>query len=195
MIFYQIWWFSSICHPHALVIFRQQKIESQNQIVRLSNKAVQCLIQGISHWSVRKCIFEVKEAVVVIEVIMADGANEAIEVIRFTQELEFNNLMARIILFWCFENRNFLGRNMEFQIQFWHPSDLRLWRTDSVIYVKIDWRKSNAHCYWTCLYRKISPLSLRPNYFQTFQCKTPCSNRILCTSRRFVSKMALVESD
>ena len=30
---------------------------------------------------------------------MADGANEATEVIRFTQELEFDNAMARIIFF------------------------------------------------------------------------------------------------
>ena len=37
------------------------------------------------------CIFEVKEAV---EVIMADGAKEATEVVRFTLELEFNNIMA-----------------------------------------------------------------------------------------------------
>ena len=34
--------------------------------------------------------------------------------------------MAGIILFWCFENINFLGRIMEFKFQFWHPSDLRL---------------------------------------------------------------------
>ena len=47
-------------------------------------------------------ILEVKEAVEVIEaaeVIMADGANEATEVITFTYELEFDNIMARIILF------------------------------------------------------------------------------------------------
>ena len=30
---------------------------------------------------------------------MADGANEATEVVRFTLELVFDNLMARIILF------------------------------------------------------------------------------------------------
>ena len=71
------------------------------------------------------CIFgnlEVKEAVGVIEaveVIMADGANEAAEVIRFTQELKFDNLMARIILCSCFENINFLGRIMKFHVQFW----------------------------------------------------------------------------
>ena len=51
------------------------------------------------------CIFgnlEVKEALEVIEtveVIMADGVNEATEVVRFAQELEFNNLIARIIKF------------------------------------------------------------------------------------------------
>ena len=45
---------------------------------------------------------------------MADGANEATEVVRFTYEFEFNNLMAGI---------------MEFKVQFWHPSDLRLWRS------------------------------------------------------------------
>ena len=54
---------------------------------------------------------------------MADGANEATEVVRFTYEFEFNNLMAGI---------------MEFKVQFWHPSDLRLWRTGYVIYVKND---------------------------------------------------------
>ena len=44
---------------------------------------------------------EVKEAVEVIEAVevtMAEGANKATEVVRFTQELEFNNLMARISL-------------------------------------------------------------------------------------------------
>ena len=39
------------------------------------------------------------EVIKAVEVIMADGANEATEVVRFTQELEFNNLMAIIILF------------------------------------------------------------------------------------------------
>ena len=39
------------------------------------------------------------EVIEVVEVIIADGANETTEVIRFTKELEFNNLMARIILF------------------------------------------------------------------------------------------------
>ena len=29
------------------------------------------------------------------------------------------------------------GRIMKFQVQFWHPSNLRLWRTGYVIYVKI----------------------------------------------------------
>ena len=45
---------------------------------------------------------------------------------------------------------------MEFQVKFWYPSDLRLWRNRCVIYVKIDWWNSNAHCPWTCLQRKIS---------------------------------------
>ena len=66
--------------------------------------------------------------------------------------------MAKIILFWCFENINFLGRIMEFQVQFWHPSDLRLWRTGCAIYVKIDWWNSNVQCCWTCLQRKISKI-------------------------------------
>ena len=35
-------------------------------------------------------IFKVRETV---EVIMVDGANEAIEVVGFTQDLEFNNLI------------------------------------------------------------------------------------------------------
>ena len=58
-------------------------------------------------------IFEVKEAVEVIEaveaveVILPDGANEATEVVRFTYELEFNNQMARNILFCCFEDMIF----------------------------------------------------------------------------------------
>ena len=33
----------------------------------------------------------------------------------------------------------FSVRIMKFQVQLWHPSDLRLWRTGYVIYVKIDW--------------------------------------------------------
>ena len=64
--------------------------------------------------------------------------------------------MARII--WMFWNIIFLGRIMEFQVQFWHPSDLRLWRTGYVIYVKIDWWNSNAHCSRTCLQRKINKI-------------------------------------
>ena len=66
--------------------------------------------------------------------------------------------MAKIILFWCFENINFLGRIMEFQVQFWHPSDLRLWRTGCAIYVQIDCWNSNVQCCWTCLQRKISKI-------------------------------------
>ena len=66
--------------------------------------------------------------------------------------------MARIILFWCFENINIYGRIMKFQVQFWHSSDLRLWRTGYVIYVKIDWWNSNAHCSKTCLQRKINKI-------------------------------------
>ena len=66
--------------------------------------------------------------------------------------------MARIILFWCFENIIFFGRIRKFQVQFWHPSDLRLWRTGYVIYVKIDWwnslllnmhSKKNPQNYWS----------------------------------------------
>ena len=44
-------------------------------------------------------VIEDVEVIEVIEVIIADGANETTEVIRFSKELEFNNLMARIILF------------------------------------------------------------------------------------------------
>ena len=47
---------------------------------------------------------------------------------------------------------------MEFQVQFWHPSDLRLWRTSFAINVKIDWWNSNVQCCWTCLQRKISKI-------------------------------------
>ena len=60
---------------------------------------------------------------------MTDGANKVTEVVRFTSDLEFNNVMAKFTLFGCFENINFLGRIMEFQVQFRYPLDLRLWRT------------------------------------------------------------------
>ena len=60
-----------------------------------------------------------------------------------------------LIMWWIessyFDNINFLGRIMKSQVQFWHPSALRLWRTACVIYVKIDWWNSNAHCCWTCI--------------------------------------------
>ena len=41
--------------------------------------------------------------------------------------------------FVVFKTWFFSVRIMKFQVQFWHPSDLRLWRTGYVIYVKIDW--------------------------------------------------------
>ena len=41
--------------------------------------------------------------------------------------------------FVVFKTWFFSVRIMKFQVQLWHPSDLRLWRTDYVIYVKIDW--------------------------------------------------------
>ena len=59
---------------------------------------------------------------------------------------------------------------MEFQVQFWHPSDLRLWRTGYVIYVKIDWWNSNAHYSRTCLQRKINKIigpSIPQNHLQS----------------------------
>ena len=43
---------------------------------------------------------------------------------------------------------------MKFQVQFWYPSDLKLWRTGYVIYIEIDWWNPNAHCSRTCLQRK-----------------------------------------
>ena len=61
------------------------------------------------------------------------------------------NAVDRIILIWWFENINFLGRIMEFEVRFWYPSNLRLWRIGCVIYVKNDWWNSNAHCCSTCL--------------------------------------------
>ena len=67
-------------------------------------------------------------------------------------------VMDRIILFWCFKNINFWGRILEFRVQFWYPSDWRLWRTDCVIYVKIDWWNSNAHCFWERLHIKIKKI-------------------------------------
>ena len=59
--------------------------------------------------------FEGKEAMEVIEaveVIMADGA---IEVVKFPLDLEFNNLMARISLFWCFKKKNFWVESCNFK--------------------------------------------------------------------------------
>ena len=87
--------------------------------------------------------------------------------------------MAKITLFWCFENINFVGRIMELQVQFWHSSDLTLWRTGYVIYTKIDGWHSNAHCSWTGLQRKINKIidpSTHQNHllFRTFQFETPC---------------------
>ena len=41
--------------------------------------------------------------------------------------------------FVVFKTWFFSVRIMKFQVQLWHPSDLRLWRTGYVIYVKIDW--------------------------------------------------------
>ena len=66
--------------------------------------------------------------------------------------------MTKIIFFGCFKNLDFWGRIMEFQVQFWHPSDLRLWRTGCAIYVQIDCWNSNVQCCWTCLQRKISKI-------------------------------------
>ena len=47
---------------------------------------------------------------------------------------------------------------MELQVQFWHSSDLTLWRTGYVIYTKIDGWHSNAHCSWSGLQRKINKI-------------------------------------
>ena len=71
---------------------------------------------------------------------------------------------------WGHHHEVISGRIMKYQVQFWHPSDLRLWRTGYVIYVKIDWWKSNAHCTRTCLHRKINKIiepSTPQNYLQT----------------------------
>ena len=78
--------------------------------------------------------------------------------------------MARIILFWFFENINYFVRILKFQVQFWHPSDLRLWRTGYVIYVKNDWWISNAQHSRTCLQRKINKIvdpSIPQNHLQS----------------------------
>ena len=56
-------------------------------------------------------VFETKEAVEVIkvsDVILAVEVLETTEVFRTTQVIEIENLMARIILFRCFE-KNFFG--------------------------------------------------------------------------------------
>ena len=50
--------------------------------------------------------------------------------------------MARITLFWCFENYIFLTRMMEFQVKFCHHSGLRLWRTWMLFLTKSKGHKS-----------------------------------------------------
>ena len=67
-----------------------------------------------------------------IEVIMADGANQATEVIRFTQKLEFNNLIARILLllgssdkYWSYKcfNPYFLDQPVRIFVNGWKFSN------------------------------------------------------------------------
>ena len=72
--------------------------------------------------------------------------------------------------FVVFKTWFFSVRIMKFQVQLWHPSDLRLWRTGYVIYVKNDWWISNAHCSRTCLQRKINKIfdpSIPQNHLQS----------------------------
>ena len=105
--------------------------------------------------------------------------------------------MARMIFFWGFENIIFFGRILKFLVQFWHPSDLRLWRIGYVIYVKKDWWISNAHCSRTCHQRKIKKLlilpSLRTIYNRTFQCETlklikPLTNK-QCILNKWITQL------
>ena len=91
--------------------------------------------------------------------------------------------MARIILFWCFENSNCLGRIMKSQVQFWHPSDLRLWRTGCIFNVKIDETQipiAPEHAFKEKSAKILILLPLRTVYFRTFQCETS-SNKETCT--------------
>ena len=61
-------------------------------------------------------------------------------------------LMARIILFWCFEKKIFLSRRMEFQVKFCHHSELRLWRTRMFFSTKSKCHKSNVRISWMYRY-------------------------------------------
>ena len=91
--------------------------------------------------------------------------------------------MAKIILFWCFENIIFWGRIRKIQVQFWHPSDLRLWRTGRAIYVKNWLMKPKCPMLLNMPSKKKSAkllilLPFRTIYFQTFQCQTPCIDQV-----------------
>ena len=67
---------------------------------------------------------------------------EPMRPLRSSDSLRYLNLMIKLLetsYFVVFRTWFFSVRIMKFQVQLWHPSDLRLWRTGYVIYVKIDW--------------------------------------------------------
>jgi hypothetical protein len=73
---------------------------------------------------------------------------ETTEIIDLLRTLKTNKLMARISFFCCFEKINF-GWNygmMKFQLEFCHPSELRLWRTEMLFLTKSKGHKSNVPC-------------------------------------------------
>ena len=60
--------------------------------------------------------------------------------------------MARITLFWCFEEKKILNRMMEFQVKFCHHSGLRLWRTGMLFSTKSKCHKSKFRISWMYRY-------------------------------------------
>jgi hypothetical protein len=91
----------------------------------------------------KKKAFEVIEAVEVFEAAKVIDAAEVSkarkiisEVFKINQVLEFNNLMANITLFLCFEKKNF-GRIMRYQVEFWYTFCQSLWRPANVTFLKI----------------------------------------------------------
>ena len=68
---------------------------------------------------------------------------------------------------------------MELQVQFWHLSDLRLWRTGCVIYEKVinetQMPIALEHAYKEKSTILLILLPLRTIQKRTFQCETPCN--------------------
>ena len=85
--------------------------------------------------------------------------------------LAWTNLTASFLWYWSLK--------IQFFNDIWHPLFQRLWRPAFGTYMKSKGHKSNAHCFWICLWRKSTKLfillPLRTIYFWTFQCETPCS--------------------